>query len=1027
MRIITFCTTFCCLAILVQSAEDHRPSRKKKEKRQLDYSLAQPYPAALNFRSERRLPTGPQHPPHYPPPQYYPGPPRPYRKGRPHYLPAPPYAVQMEPLIHYSQRDPLYDTNTLSPDTDASQELSNNHVSDPVDRGESGDTIYIPHKPLIKVVEKPVYIKEPEPIIEIIIKESNITLPAPPPEAPILQKKKKEEVQVFYVKYKKNPHGHGKDAVIYDKPIPAISPIVKDDPEPEEQWNEPPPSNYGSYISDVTEPPKPSTTLRTIIKPDSEIYHSPGNSIKVTFGKEGFDYGKRSSKPEDYPGPSRQEEQVPRARQLSSFSDVYFKRPANNYFPASSNEYRTEVRPPQPYRPFNNFPPPPSSNQFNSRPPNRDYNSRPPPSFFPPPQSPKYPFQTPPYTKPSNSPQPSHSGNSQSSRTSFPSFSHSIAHPPPPHFQSQSKPSFVSAPPPRFQSQPQIHEISPPNQRKPVPYTPFESIRPAAPSFSQPLPLHEPQQSFNQPRPTQPTTHHQTPAQSHPGQIQFRPETRFNVQQSAQPPSFSEVNSQFKAIDQHQLEPQQVFHEPPRQPIHQPNQYQEHQNNLRTVSKVIPAGGELLQSFPRFEQHLVVDPTTGQNLPINEAGKQNFNIPLKIPQQHQQEFGRANKQVKQVAQNPPSPSQYVQDFSQYTNLVNRQQLDQFTRQSVISTYSTTTQRPTTTTEEAEKPSTTTKDPKILEAQLPDEVPEDLRQQLLSSGILNNADISILDYDKIGDIPLSALPPEQLANFYGAGGAQQLAAAGSEPLPQAAALSARSDVIPSVQDQEMSAEETEISEVAVKPNEGVEMKVVKYNPETDKGQKVQEAYISDSAKQLDPVVLNDNSYNRYLPLKINGTQFPIPDVPELKGKLISSVVVLAPITYDFSSTRKTREAAPSDEIQLIQNEPLKELLADPSRENYKKFLENEGKTSVAKQSVILLVAGTKESSGQEKEIYMYDIASRTVSKLDGELSSAFVDAAEANSSDSKALQENGKPGSPKEASSQLSSHQTSRIS
>lgn len=57
---------------------------------------------------------------------------------------------------------------------------------------------------------------------------------------------------------------------------------------------------------------------------------------------------------------------------------------------------------------------------------------------------------------------------------------------------------------------------------------------------------------------------------------------------------------------------------------------------------------------------------------------------------------------------------------------------------------------------------------MLEAQLPDEVPDDLRQQLLSSGILNNADISILDYDKVGDIPLSALPPDQLANFYGAG-------------------------------------------------------------------------------------------------------------------------------------------------------------------------------------------------------------------------------------------------------------------
>lgn len=94
--------------------------------------------------------------------------------------------------------------------------------------------------------------------------------------------------------------------------------------------------------------------------------------------------------------------------------------------------------------------------------------------------------------------------------------------------------------------------------------------------------------------------------------------------------------------------------------------------------------------------------------------------------------------------------------------------------------------------------------------------------------------------------------------------------------------------------------------------------------------------------------------RYLPLKVNGTQFPIPDAPELKGKLISSVVILAPIAYDFTPSRQTRETTPSDDLQLIQNEPLKTLLSNPTLDNYRKFLENEGKTSVAKQSVVLLV-------------------------------------------------------------------------
>lgn len=38
----------------------------------------------------------------------------------------------------------------------------------------------------------------------------------------------------------------------------------------------------------------------------------------------------------------------------------------------------------------------------------------------------------------------------------------------------------------------------------------------------------------------------------------------------------------------------------------------------------------------------------------------------------------------------------------------------------------------------------------------------------------------------------------------------------------------------------------------------------------------------------------------------------------------------------------------------------------------------------------------QSTSNEKEIFMYDIATKTVNKLSGELSSAFVDAAETNS-------------------------------
>ncbi|KAL1513664.1 hypothetical protein ABEB36_003048 [Hypothenemus hampei] len=930
MRIIIFCVTLCYLIALVQSAADDSHSSKKKGKRQLDYTLSQPYSASHSLEFGRRISNGP----HYSPTQYYPGPPRPYRK-------------------------------------DPSQALTDsNHLADPIDRGSNVDTIYIPHKPLIKVIEKPVYIKEPEPIIEIIIKESNVTLPPPPTEAPLLpQKKKKEEVQVFYVKYKKNPNGYGKDAVIYDKPVPAISPAIPEEPEPEEEWREQP-AGYGGYSNEVTEAPKPSTTLRTIIKPDSEVYHSPGNNVKVTFGKEGFDYDKRSSKAEEYPGPIRTQDQFPRARQLTSFSDVYFKRPVNNYPPLSSNEYRTEIRPPQPYRPFSNFPPIPPSNQYNSRPPNREINTRPLPPFFLPP--PKFAHQ---FSKPNPT-------SNQSSRSSFPNFSHTISHPPPPNFQSQLK-----------------SEVLPPNQRKPVPYTPFENLRPSSPSFAQPPVNPQHHHSFNsRPSPTQPTAiHHQTlPKLPHVGpNIQFRPETRFNSQPTAGlAPNNLQVNKPYSTIIDQSITSQNVPQIPQRQEQiqqHRPLHHQQIENvndqkqfyeHLRGNENFIPPGGQLVQSLPKFEQHLIEDPATGQR--TETFPKDSFRSYTSQPKVDKKDNNEPQQQFIQTS-----------NFKQSTGDYNNQHFNSYEQASTIRVSSTqTTPRPTTTTKASEHSTTTTKDPKILEAQLPDEVPDDLRQHLLSSGILNNADISILDYDKVGDIPLSALPPDQLANFYNAGGAQQLATAGSETSPQVAALTSRKD-------EQMSSQESQVKEVALKPDvNSVEMKIVKYNADSDSGREIEKSYISETAKRVDPVALNDNTYNRYLPIKVNGTQFPIPDVPALKNKPISSVVVLAPIHYDFSANRENRRSGFEDDIEILQNEPLKKLLNNPTKENYNKFLDNEQSLSVSKQAVVLLVTSPDDSEGNDKEIYMYDITNKSLNKLSGELSSAFVDAAEANSGENE---------------------------
>lgn len=61
------------------------------------------------------------------------------------------------------------------------------------------------------------YDEPPEPIIEIIIKDSNETLPTPEPVKYQPPKKKKEHVQVFYVKYNKDE----KKGLIIDDPIPG--------------------------------------------------------------------------------------------------------------------------------------------------------------------------------------------------------------------------------------------------------------------------------------------------------------------------------------------------------------------------------------------------------------------------------------------------------------------------------------------------------------------------------------------------------------------------------------------------------------------------------------------------------------------------------------------------------------------------------------------------------------------------------------------------------------------------------------
>ncbi|XP_017772353.1 PREDICTED: uncharacterized protein LOC108559547 [Nicrophorus vespilloides] len=977
---IKFIAVFSLLLAAILAAEDG--SNKKKQevrgKRNLEYSITHPYPKNNhnnNFRLERRISNIP--PQRYP--TFFPGN-RPYsfyRKNKPYALP--PYAVQMEPLVHYSQRDPLYDPSHLHPLPQPHNELTkhddlvgdNNHVN--------------PHVYGLKhIVERPVYIKEPEPIIEIIIKEANTTASPVQAITPPL-KKKKEEVQVFYVKYKKNPHGSGKDSVIYEKPVAAISPIQEEPVQEEPPQYEPP----------VTYAPPLTTTIRAIIKPDSETFHAD-TGIHVTFGG-----SKHSHHQEKYPHDDDIVESAPQPA---------ISLPQGRRFPDSHQsafqEYRSEQRLPQPYVPFNfNQPKFTSPSNFQNH-QSSFQNHQPAPTVHHQPAAPGYvnhqaqsSFTNQQSTFPSHPAPPQYNQQRQHQSFQLPrTQTHFPVNPQLPLNQSpqnfnQNK--FNSFPPqqqkqfstrPQFPQQSQIQQqpkqINYQQQQQPQPQKPF--VQQQQQQQQQPKPVVQQSQYQQSQRPqAQALVSQQNQFQRYNfNQQNQQQQSQHLVQQNQQFVQHNQQNQHLVQQNQHLNNQNQHIN---KQNVHIQNQHAQNQNQQNQHAQNIPnfpPGGELIQALPKYEQHISIPP----------ANQPNHLTPEQYSQQIKQQFTN-------IPQSPQINIQHQNFASSYQQISTNQPISN-PQQSVYTTtqrpttyqttknyyYSTSTAPTTTTTTTTAKPESTTIDLKSLNIQLPDEVPDDLREQLLSSGILKNAHISVLDYDKVGDIPISALPPDQLANFYNAGGEKQLA--GSEPKP----VIVKPDGEPVEDDQEPEASETE----EVKAKAPVEMKVVHYDPQTEQGQKIHDSYVKEGSTQLEPVVLNDQTYNRYLPLKVSGAQFPIPDVPELKGKNINSVVVLAPIDYEFAKSKRDVSQV-NDEIKFVRNQALKDLLKNPTADNYKTFLEKENKTTSDKQAVILLVTG---SDAKDREIFMFDVGTQTVSKLDGELSSAFVDAAESNTDEKK---------------------------
>lgn len=137
-------------------------------------------------------------------------------------------------------------------------------------------------------------------------------------------------------------------------------------------------------------------------------------------------------------------------------------------------------------------------------------------------------------------------------------------------------------------------------------------------------------------------------------------------------------------------------------------------------------------------------------------------------------------------------------------------------------------------------------------------------------------------------------------------------------------------------------------------QNLDVKVVRYDAE--QGQSVSEKYVRTDATVVTPVDLAERQqYNRYLPLKINGAQFPIPDSEELQGKRIVSVVVLAPVeAQNPGQASSEARSADSKEVKFLGGELIKTLVKKPTKDNFKRWLEKEARTDLDLQSVVLLV-------------------------------------------------------------------------
>lgn len=180
--------------------------------------------------------------------------------------------------------------------------------------------------------------------------------------------------------------------------------------------------------------------------------------------------------------------------------------------------------------------------------------------------------------------------------------------------------------------------------------------------------------------------------------------------------------------------------------------------------------------------------------------------------------------------------------------------------------------------------------------------------------MENAQISILDYDKVGSTNFQDLPAEHLEQFLGAGGGSL---AGSEQVLRVA-----------------------------KPDD-----VSKHStaPKKDTGIKIKEVTKPERNHGFDGTV-KKTKYSRYESFKISGDNFPLPNIEEMQNKIVKKVVILTPITNEEDESGLQAEVKRQ---KINSDELLRNLLRKQSTYNFEQWLKKEEHKKSEDQSVILL--------------------------------------------------------------------------